>query len=139
MHSGRVRIIFLMALAMLTRGASFTDVLIAGQRMAVRFGPHPKGETFTVETIDRQGRLTTSSSILYFDGKQRGLRGVWCSGTQISRRVDSQTVEILQVCSNGDWTRFVRRVAAGRDEQVLEITEQQGSGRIVQRIVTEKR
>jgi hypothetical protein len=92
--------------------------------VVVRFEPHPKGEVFTLDQIDRYGRSTTSSTILYLDGKEREFEGFGCSGTQSSRRLDSQTVEILRTCRSGEWTRFVRRLSSDAKELALEITEQ---------------
>jgi len=84
---------------------------------------------FTLDRIDQDGRATSSSTILYFDGTPRDFQDFGCSGTQSSRRVDSQTVEILRHCANGGWTRFVRRLAAQPKELVLEITEHYADGR----------
>jgi hypothetical protein len=109
------------------------------ERLTVRFEPHSKGEVFTVDRIDGDGRSTTSSTILYLDGKPRDFRGFGCSGTQSSRRVDSQTVEILRSCTNGEWTRFVRRSTIRPKELVLEITDQQSDGRrFERRLILEK-
>src|SRR5712691_9279999 len=104
-----------------------------GTGLIVRFEPHAKGEVFTVDTTGGDGRATSSSTILYLDGKARDFEDLGCSGTQSSRRVDSRTVEILRQCASGEWTRFVRK------ELVLEITEQRADGRRVeQRSVLEK-
>lgn len=93
-------------------------------------------------TLNRNGgdgRTTTSSTILYLDGKPSDFQDLGCSGTQSSRRVDNRTVEILRTCASGDWTRFVRRLDAQTNELVLEITEQQpDGGRFEQRLVLEK-
>ena len=106
----------------------------------VRIEPHAKGEVFTLERIPREGRALTSSTILYLDGKPREFEDIKCSGTQSSRRVDAQTVEILRTCSTGDSTRFVRRLAAQAKELILEITEQRSGGGLVERrLVLEKR
>ena len=75
----------------------------------------------------------TSSTILYLDGKPRDFQDLGCSGTQSSWRVDNRTVEILRTCAGGEWTRFVRRLAAQANELVLEITEQQPNGRRFER------
>ncbi len=99
----------------------------------VRFEPHAKGEVFTMDAIDGDGRATSSSTILYLDGKPRDFQGLECSGTQSSRRVDSRTVEILRKCTSGEWARFVRRLAGQPKELVLEITEQQTNGRRFER------
>jgi hypothetical protein len=104
-----------------------------GKDLSVRFEPHAKGEVFTVDTTDGSGRTTTSSTMLYFDGKPRDFQDGGCSGSQSSRRVDSRTVEILRQCANGEWTRFVRK------ELILEMTGQRADGRrFEQRLVLEK-
>ena len=54
----------------------------------VRFEPHPSGEVFTLDRIGGDGRATTSSTILYFDGKPRDFQDAGCSGAQSSRRVE---------------------------------------------------
>ena len=109
------------------------------ETLTVRFEPHAKGEVFTLDQTDRDGRSTTTSTILYFDSQPREFRGFACSGTQSSRRVDSQTVEILRTCAGGVWTRYIRRLSPRPKELVLEITEQQPSGRRVERrVVLEK-
>jgi hypothetical protein len=96
---------------------------------SVGFQRHAKGEVFTLYRFDTKGRATTSSTILYFDSGTRDLQDFGCSGTQSSRRVDSQTVEILRTCANGSWIRFVRRSSTKPNELVLEITEQRAGGR----------
>ena len=112
-----------------TRPKSFT----------LRIEPHGKGEVFTLDRIEADGRTTTSSSILYLDGKERDYREPGCSGTQSSRRVDSQTVEILRKCASGEWTRFVRRSAVQAKQLILDITEQHLDGRhFERRLVLEK-
>jgi hypothetical protein len=109
------------------------------KNLTARFEPHPKGEVFTLEGIGGDGRTTTSSSILYFDGKPRDFQDQECSGTQSSLRVDGQTVEILRKCASGEWTRFVRRSAAQPKELILDITGQHQDGRRFERhLVLEK-
>ena len=106
--------------------------------LTVRIELHANGEVFTVDKIERDGRATSDSTILYLDGKPRDFQDLGCSGTQSSQRVDSRTVEILRTCANGEWTRFVRRLATG-SELVLEITAQRSDGRRVERrLVLEK-
>src|SRR5262249_51810225 len=78
-----------------------------------RFQKHVRGEVFALDRTNAKGWTRTSSTILYFDGKARNYRDGTCSGTQSSRRVDGETVEILQRCATGKLTRFVRR-ASGR-------------------------
>lgn len=107
--------------------------------ITIRIESHAKGEVFTLDRIEADGRYTTVSTILYLDGKPRDFQGPGCSGTQSSRRVDSQTVEVLRTCANGGWIRFVRRSSAQPNELVLEVTEQQAGGRRLERhLVLEK-
>jgi hypothetical protein len=107
--------------------------------LTVRFESHSRGEVFTLDRVDQDGRATSSSTILYLDGTSRDFQDFGCSGTQSSRRVDSHTVEILRKCANGGWTRFVRRLAAPPKELVLEITEHYTNGRRSERrLVLEK-
>ena len=99
----------------------------------IRFEPHIKGEIFTLDRTDEIGRSTTSSSILYLDSKTRDFQGFGCLGTQSSRRLDSNTVEILRTCASGEWTRFVRRLSLQPREMILEILEHQADGRRLER------
>jgi len=69
-------------------------------------------------------RASTFSAILYLDGRAREFQDSNCSGTQLSRRVDSRTVEILRECASGVQIRLVRRAVQPR-VLILEITEQQ--------------
>lgn len=107
--------------------------------LLVRFESHPKGEVFTWERIETNGRTTSSSTILYFDGAPRDFQDFERSGTQSSWRRDSKTVEILRNCGSGRWTRFVRRTSIKPNELVLEVTEQRPDGhRFERRLVLEK-
>ena len=107
--------------------------------LVVRFERHPKGEVFTVDRMEANGRTTTSSTILYLDGKEREFQGFGCSGIQWSRRLDAQTVEIFRSCTAGGSTRFIRRLSTQTEELVLEITEQKPDGRRFEsRLVLEK-
>lgn len=109
------------------------------ESLTLRIGPHNKGEVFTLDRAEKDGRATTYSTILYYDGKPRDFQDAKCSGTQSSRRVDKQTVLIIRHCNSGAWIRFVRRVAAPPKELVLEITEQNAGGRrFERRLVMEK-
>jgi hypothetical protein len=105
----------------------------------VRIEPHLKGEVFTLDRTEQDGRTTSSSTILYLDDKPRDFEDHECSGTQSSRRVDGQTVELLRKCGNGEWTRLVRRGSTKANELVLEITQQHVDGRrVAWRLVLEK-
>jgi hypothetical protein len=109
--------------------------------LTVRFEEHAKGEVFTLERIDGDGRTATTSMILYLDGRPRDFEDLGCSGTQSSRRVDTQTVEILRTCASGERTRFVRRLSSVQPKELIfDITEQHSDGRRSERrLVLEKR
>jgi hypothetical protein len=105
----------------------------------IRIEPHAKGEVFTFDRIEADGRVVSSSVLLYLDGTERDFREGECSGTQSSRRIDSNTIEILRNCGAGAWTKLVRRTAA-KSQLILEISEQrQGGQRFDRRLVFEKR
>jgi hypothetical protein len=73
--------------------------------------------------LRQDGRATTFSTILYFDGKPRSFHDFSCSGTQRSRRLDARAVEIVRECGGGRQVRFLRRnVEPGL--LIFEITEQ---------------
>ena len=61
---------------------------LAGNQKSVtlRIEPHTRGEVFTLDTVAADGRASTFSTILYFDGKARDFQDSACSGTQSSRR-----------------------------------------------------
>ena len=98
----------------------------------MRIESHAKGEVFTLDTIERDGRATSDSTILYLDGQPRHFEEPGCNGTQSSQQIDSQTVEVLRKCASGAWTRFVRRWTTPR-ELVLEVIVQQPDGRRFER------
>src|SRR5262245_55007854 len=107
--------------------------------LTLRLEPHAKGEVVTMDWTETSGRATSSSMILYLDGLARPFQDAGCSGTRSSRRVDSQTVEILCTCSSGESTKFLRRLAQQGKELILEITEQRSGGqRFERRLVLEK-
>ncbi len=104
----------------------------------IRIEPHAKGEVFTLDRVEADGRAISASTILYLDGTERDFSDDECSGTQSSRRIDSQSIEIRRNCGAGAWIRFVRRTAS-RDQLILDISEQRADGRrIVRRLVFEK-
>ena len=105
----------------------------------LRIEPHAKGEVFTFERVEADGRTTSSSTILYLDETPRYFQDLACSGTQSSRRVNSQTVEILRKCESGAWIRLVRRSAAQQQELILDITEQHTDGRRFERSLVLRR
>ena len=106
--------------------------------LIIRIEPHSKGEVCTLDRIEADGRAISSSTTLYLDARARDFRDAECSGTQLSRRIDSQTIEILRNCGAGAWTRFLRRTAP-KNELILEISEQRADGRrFDRRLVFEK-
>ena len=107
------------------------------QSVTVRIEPHTRGEVFTLDTRAADGRASTFSTILYLDGKPRDFQDSTCSGTQLSHRVDSRTVEIVRECVGGQ-VRLIRR-AEKPGVLILEITEQNSDGRRSERrLVMEK-
>ena len=105
----------------------------------VRIEAHVKGEVFTLDRIEADGRATSSSTILYFDNAPRDFKDFGCSGTQSSRRMEKQAVEILRNCEKGAWIRLIRRSAVHQQEIILDITEQHTDGRrFERRLVLEK-
>jgi hypothetical protein len=100
--------------------------------LTVRIEPHAKGEVFTLERTETNGRSTTASVLLYFDGRARAFNEAECSGTRSSRRLDSRTVEIINECAGGQSTRVIRR-SGEPNELVLEITDQYPDGRHYER------
>jgi hypothetical protein len=110
-------------------GRSTFDGDTQPKSFTVRIEPHAKGEVFTFDRVEADGRTTSSSTILYLDEKPRGIQDFGCSGTQSSRRMDSRTVEILRNCGAGEWTKYVRRASDKSNELVLEVIEQHADGR----------
>ena len=107
--------------------------------LTVRIERHPKGEVFTLDRIETDGRTTSYSTILYLDGEPRRFEDFGCSGIQSSRRADERTVEIVRMCASGGWMRLLRRTSAKANELVLEITEQSADGRRFDRRLTLER
>ena len=89
-----------------------------------------------MDRIETDGRTTSSSTILYFDGEPRRFDDFGCSGIQSSRRADERTVEIVRMCASGGWMRLQRHASAKSNELVLEITEQSADGRRFDRRLT---
>ena len=101
---------------------------------SIRIEAHSRGEVFTLDRIESDGRATLSSTILYFDGIPRQFQDAECSGTQSSRRIDNRTAEIIRKCGAGAWTKLVRRTAAKSNELVLQVSEQRADGRRFERL-----
>ena len=101
----------------------------AWRSLTLRIERHPKGEVFTMDRVEADGRTTSYSTILYLDSEPRRFEDFGCSGIQSSRRPDERTVEIVRTCENGGWTRLLRRASATANELVLEITAQSADGR----------
>ena len=71
---------------------------IRPKSLTVRIEPRARGEVVTVYPTEIDGQTTTCSMVLYLDGMARGFQQGECSGTQSSRRIDSQTIEVLRNC-----------------------------------------
>ena len=65
--------------------------------LIARIERHPKGEVFTLDRIEADGRTTSYSTILYLDGQPRRFEDFGCSGIQSSLRADERTVEIVRL------------------------------------------
>jgi hypothetical protein len=76
---------------------------LAGNEKSVtlRIELHTRREVFTLDTLATGGRASTFSTILYLDERARDFQDSSRSGTQLSRRADSRTVEILRECASG--------------------------------------
>src|SRR5690242_14288309 len=48
--------------------------------LIVRIEHHPKGEVFTLDRIETDGRATNYSTILYLDGEPRRFEDFGCTG-----------------------------------------------------------
>jgi hypothetical protein len=121
-------------------GTSVTWKMIAARStFAGGSEPHPRGEVFTLDRIETDGRTITSRTILYLDGEPRRFEDFGCSGIQSSRRTDERTVEIMRMCASGDWMRCLRRASVKVNELVLEITEHSADGRRFDRRLTLER
>ena len=93
--------------------------------LSVRIEPHAKGEVFTLDRVESDGRATSSSSILYLDGAPREIQDFDCAGAQSSLRLDSRTVEIRRQCANSDGTWLVRHSTQQSKDLLLDIKENQ--------------
>jgi len=109
------------------------------RRFTVRIEPHAKGELFTIDRVEADGRTSVSSTILYLDEKPRDFQDFGCAGTQSSRRLDSRTVEILRNCGAGEWIKYVRRASPNANELTIEVIEQHADGRHFERRLTLER
>lgn len=105
--------------------------------LTLRIESHAKGEVVTMDRTEFTGQMTSFSMLLYLDGVGREFQQGQCSGSQLSRRIDSRTVEILRNCGAGAWTSF--RLTAAKNELILSISEQRaGSRRFDRRLIFEK-
>src|SRR5215469_14596837 len=86
------------------------------QGLTVRIAPHAKGRVFTLDRLEADGRNTSFSTVLYFDGISRTIQDFACSGTQSSRWWDGRTIEIRRVCSNVESVWRVRESAGNSRE-----------------------
>jgi hypothetical protein len=95
--------------------------------LTMRIEPHVRGEVFTLDRIEADGRSISSSTILYFDSTPRDFQDFDCSGTQ-SSRLNGQTMEIRRVCAASDWTWLVRQSPQNSREMTVEIIGKSRSG-----------
>ena len=95
----------------------------------MRLEAHANGTVLTVDRIESDGRATSSSTILYLDGKPRDFEDFRCRGTQSSHRTDSKGMEIVRQCANGASTKIDIRPTASPGGLVLDITERDPNGR----------
>ena len=108
--------------------------------LTMRIEPHVRGEVFTLDRIEADGRSISSSTILYFDGTPRDFQDFECSGTQSSRWLNGQTMEIRRVCAASDWTWLVQQSPQNSRELRVEITGNSPSGQSLEwRLVLNKR
>jgi hypothetical protein len=98
------------------------------QSVTVRIEPHAKGRVFTLDRLERDGRNTSFSSVLYLDGASRDFQDFACSGMQSSRWQDERTIEIRRACSNGESIWRVRESAGNSRELMIEIMEKSRDG-----------
>lgn len=106
--------------------------------LVLRLEPHNRGEVVTVDRVERNGQAASTSTLLYLDNAARVYEGGRCSGTQASRQLDLQTVEILRQCASGGSERIVRRLDRSGQQLIVEITTQHSGRRSEQRLVFEK-
>ena len=106
------------------------------KNLIARIERHAKGEVFTLDGLEKGGRKTSYSTILYLDGEPRRFEDFTCSGSQSSWRADERTIEIVRMCASGGWMRFLRRASVKANEFVLEVTEQSADGRRFDRRLT---
>jgi hypothetical protein len=93
-----------------------------------------------LDTVAVDGRASTSSTILYLDGKTRDFQDSAYAGTQSSRRLDDRTIEIQRECTKGGYRQLIRRSAVEPGVLILEINEHHSDGRHSERrLVMEKR
>ena len=88
---------------------------IRPKSLTLRIEVRAKGEVVTFDRTEVTGRTTVSSMILYLDGVARDFQQDQCFGTQSSRRIDSETIEILRNGGLSAWIRFIRRTASKRN------------------------
>src|SRR5215469_683603 len=102
MHCLHMRIILVLALAgqaglgagdivgvwKLSPGRSTFAADRQPRSLILRIERHSRGEVFTVDRTEQDGRSTTDSTVLFLDAKPREYRDLNCNGTQTSRRVD---------------------------------------------------
>src|SRR6266576_2537203 len=72
---------------------------IRPRSLTVRIEPHAKGEVFTLDRVEADGRATSSSSILHLDGEPRQFQDFGCSG-----RATGSDLSADQPCNRRNWS-----------------------------------
>ena len=107
--------------------------------LTVRIDPHSNGAVFTLERLEKNGRATTSSTILYFDNTPRDFQDFDCADAQSSRRLDGRTIEIRRKYGGSNSVWLVRRQTDTSKELIIDFLEERRPGpNLDWRLVLEK-
>jgi hypothetical protein len=108
--------------------------------LTMRIEPHARGSVFTLDRIEADGRATSSSTILYLDSTPRNLQDFECSGTQSSRWLNEQTMEIRRACTSTDSIWLLRQSVQNSKELMVTIARKNRRGPSFEwRLVLKKR
>ena len=111
----------------------------APRSLTVRIDPHSSGAVFTLERVGKDGRATTSSTIVYFDNTPRDFQDFDCAGAQSSRRLDGRTIEIRRNCGGSNSIWLVRRQTDKSTGLIIDFSEERRPGpNLDWRLVLEK-
>jgi len=94
---------------------------------------------FTLERVEKDGRATTSSTIVYFDNTPRDFQDFDCAGAQSSRRLDGRTIESRRNCGGSHSIWLVRRQTDTSTRLIIDSSEERRPGpNLDWRLVMEK-